>query len=294
MTTLAFPKPSPRTAVAALVFGAVFVGLFWHTFAWMAERFRVHDTFYSHGWLIPFACAWLIWQRRARLAGLPAGPSYAGLALLAPAMLVHVLATLWDVHFVSGFAMLAVVWGLVWTLWGGAVLWALRFPMLYLVFMVPLPSVLLIAASFAMKMWAASLATGMIHAMGIPAVQAGSMIHVPGVSVIVDDTCSGLRSLISLIALSVLWVSLLPAGAKRWHKLAIVVASVPIALAANMARIMILVLTAAIYGSKVAEGYIHYGSGFVVFGVALAALAGLSRVLAGRSASTAPVGRGAS
>ena len=105
------------------------------------------------------------------------------------------------------------------------------------------------------------------------------MIRVPGVSVVVDDTCSGLRSLISLIALSTLWTSLMPAGSKRWQKLTIVAASIPIALISNMVRILVLVLLSAIYGPQIAEGFIHYGSGFVVFGIALAALAWLSQRL---------------
>ena len=104
--------------------------------------------------------------------------------------------------------MLGVIWGLVWTCWGWRMLWTLRFPMLFLLFMVPLPGVLLISISFKMKMMAATLATHALHLMQIPAEQAGSTINVPGVSVVVDDTCSGLRSLISLIALSP-WIILL-------------------------------------------------------------------------------------
>lgn len=273
----------PKRAIRHLVFAApfliVFVVLFWPTFTWMAERFDTHDSFYSHGWLIPFASGWLVWQRRARLSRLTPRASVWGLALLIPAICVHVLASLWRVHFVSGFSMLAAIWGLGWTVWGGRVAWALRFPLLFLLFMIPLPGVLLIAISFKMKLAAAWLASSGLTLLGLPAQQAGSMIHVRGISVIVDDTCSGLRSLISLIALSTLWTSLMPPEAKPWHKLFIVLSSIPIALAANMIRIIVLVLLSAIYGAKIAESFIHYGSGVVVFGVALAVFAWLSRRL---------------
>ena len=276
---LALPRPSVRTLSVGVCFAAVFATLFWPTFRWMAERFDAHDSFYSHGWLIPFASAWLVWQRRDLLRSLPLQPTYAGLALLIPSVLIHVLASWWRLGFVSGFAMLGTVWGLVWTMWGGPALRALRFPMLFLLFMVPLPGVLLIAVSFKMKLMAASLATQALHLMHIPAIQAGSTIQVPGLSVVVDDTCSGLRSLISLIALSTLWTALLPHSAARWQKLALVAASIPIALAANMVRILTLVLLSAIYGHQIAESFIHYGSGFVVFGIAVAALAWLSQAL---------------
>jgi len=265
------------------LFVVVCAWLFWPTFGWMAERFDAHDSFYSHGWLIPVASLWLIWQRREALRRVPRHPSFGGVALLVPCLVMHLLATWWDVGFVSGFAMIGVVWALVWIAWGRPVLWTLRFPLLFLLFMVPLPGILLIAISFQMKLMAASLATMVIKLIGIPALQAGSMIQVPGITVVVDDTCSGLRSLISLIALSTLWTSLLPPHALRWHRLSIVAASVPIALASNMMRVIVLVLLSAIYGPQVAESFIHYGSGIVVFGIALLALAWLSKILVSRS-----------
>jgi len=186
------------------------------------------------------------------------------------------------VNVVSGLAMVAAIWGLVWTLWGREAVWALRFPLLFLLFMVPLPGVLLISISFYMKLAAAALALPLVRLLGIPSVRAGSVIHIPGVSVVIDDTCSGLRSLISLVALAVFWTALMPAGTRRWQKLAIVAASIPIALVANLVRIVVLVVVAAVYGPAAAEGFLHYGSGLVVFAVALAALVGLSRLLVGR------------
>lgn len=262
-----------------LAFIALFVLLFWPTFVWMAERFSTPDSFYSHGWLVPLASGWLIWQRREPLKRLPRRASFWGLALLVPSVLIHLLATWWKIHFVSGFAMVGALWGLIWTCWGWQALWTLRFPLLFLLFMVPLPSILLIALSFKMKLIAAALATSFLKALGIQALQAGSTIHVPGASVVVDDTCSGLRSLISLLALATVWTQLLPTTSARWQKLAIVAASVPIALVANWIRIVVLVLVSAIYGPALAEGFMHYGSGIVVFGVALLALAWLSRHL---------------
>ena len=273
------PRAAIRPLAVGVLFAAAFVVLFWPTFLWMAERFDTHDSFYSHGWLIPFASGWLAWQRRQRLRSCQVRPSFAGFGLLMPSVAAHLLATWWNLHFVSGFAMLGAVWGLVWTLWGWEVLWAMRFPMGFLLFMVPLPGVLLLAISFKMKLFAAGLATLLLKLVGVAAVQAGSTIHVPGISVVVDDTCSGLRSLISLIALATLWISLLPPSARHWHKLIIVASALPISVGANMVRILALVLLSAIYGPKIADGFIHYGSGIVVFGVSLVALSWLSNRL---------------
>ncbi len=98
-------------------------------------------------------------------------------------------------------------------------------------------------------------------------------------SVIVDDTCSGLRSLISLIALSTLWTALMPEKSKWWQRGVVVLSSIPIALVANMARIVIMVLLSAIYGAYIADTFVHAGSGIVVFGVAVAVLMWLSRAV---------------
>lgn len=279
----AVPAPNPWPAVA--VCAAAWVALFWPTLGWMAERFGMHDSFYSHGWLVPVASAWLIWQRRDALSRLPRGPSFAGLILLVPAVLAHAAAARLQLNVVSGLAMVAAVWGLVWTLAGWPLIRALRFPLLFLLFMVPLPGVLLIAASFYLKLFAVRLATPLVNLLGVPAVQAGSTIHLAHISVIVDDTCSGLRSLISLVALATLWIALQPAGTPRWHKLAIVAFAVPIALLANMARIILLVMIAAIYGAESAQGFIHYGAGVVVFGIALALLFTVSHSLRAWSAT---------
>lgn len=257
----------------------VFVVLFWPTFLWMSERFDASDSFYSHGWLVPLASGWLIWKRRDQLRSTCWKPSAFGFIALLPALLIHVEAVRLQIHVVSGFAMLAVLGGLVWTLWGWPAVVALRFPLLFLLFMVPLPGILLIATSFKMKMAAAGMATQALNFIHIRAAQAGSTINVPGVSVIVDDACSGLRSMISLLALSIFWTALLPKVAKPVHKAVIVAAAAPIALLANMVRIIFLVIITVVYGARAAEGFLHFWSGMVVFIVALSLLAWLGRAL---------------
>ena len=264
-----------------LLFGLAYGIIFWPAFSWMVERFEAADSFYSHGWLVPFASAWLIWQRRACLKSSAMHASFWGLAVLIPSLALHVLATWWQVHIVSGLAMVTALWGLVWTLCGWRTLWMLRVPLLFLLFMVPLPGVLLIEWSFRLKLLAAWLATHVLHAIGVPALQTGSSIQLPGLSVLVDDTCSGLRSLISLLAMAVLWVASLPQATQRWRKLSIIALSVPIALCANVVRIVLLVMLSVIYGSAAAEDFVHYGSGIVVFGLSLIGLVWLTRWLTG-------------
>ena len=269
-----FLQRLPLLAVAT-----AFLALFWPTFGWMAERFNASDSFYSHGWLVPLVGAWLVWQRRPILCRLALRPAYDGLLLLVPAVILHLLAVWSRLHAVSGLMAVVAVAGLVWTCWGREALAALRFPIAFLLFMVPLPGILLIGISFHLKLAAASLATTLLQLIRIPAVQEGSFIRLPQLTMLIDDTCSGLRSLLSLAALATLWASWLPAQTGLWRRLAVAAASIPIALAANMVRILVLTVIALIWGRAAAEGFLHYGSGIVVFGVALAALAWLGRLL---------------
>ncbi len=282
MTNAPQSARNPHTWLMALQ-ASLFVALFWPTWVWMAERFDASDSFYGHGWLVPIAFAWLIRQRRAILNEVPHLPTTAGLSWLIGAVGVHLLAWHLRIGFVSGFAMIAVLASLIWVNGGREALRVLRFPLAFLIFMVPLPGVFLIGISFHMKLLAATLATHIISWLGISAVQAGSSIHLPGVTIIVDDVCSGLRSVMSLAALSVLWASFLPPGAHWWKRAALVASALPIALTTNMVRILVLMLLAVIYGAPAAEGFVHFGSGIVVFGLAIVLLAVLSRLLMGKS-----------
>ena len=265
---------------------ALFLLLFWPTWVVMAEQFAAPNSLYSHGWLIPLASAWLVWQRRERLARCPIRPSYRGLALLLPALLLHLVAMWWRVQVVSSVAVLGVLAGVIWTFWGRQVLWAVRMPVVFLLFMIPLPSFFLAEISFKMKLLAAGLATHLVQGLGIAAQQAGSVIRVPGMSIIIDEMCSGLRSLISLLALAALWTSLMPSSS-WWKKLAVLMAAFPIAVVANMVRILLVVWMAIAWGAEAATGFLHHGSGLVVFGVALAALVWLHRVFT-RNTLTSP------
>lgn len=260
---------------------ALLLRLFFPTFVWMQERFSAYDSFYQHGWVIPAACIWLIWSRRDRLQSLTPQADLRGLFLLVPALFLHFAALRLQIGFVSGFAFVLAIWGIAWTCLGWEYLSRQRFAALFLLFMVPVPAILLITASFHMKLLAATLASQVLNFIGMDAVRAGSTIHVPGISVVVDDTCSGLRSLITLITLAIFWLALLPRGTAAVKKWIIVAAAVPIALFANIVRILVLVILSAVYGPKVGDSFIHMGSGLVVFVIAFIALAVLSRALTG-------------
>ena len=154
---------------------------------------------------------------------------------------------------------------------------AVAFPIFFLFFMVPFPLVAIGTATVRLKLFAALWATHVLHAIGLPAVQKGSTIYMANATVQVDDPCSGLRSLLSLLTLGVLFAYLKQASFAR--RSVFFLSSIPIAMVANIVRIVLLAWIADIYGIEIALKFFHDVSGFVVFGIALGGLTAVGRIL---------------
>ena len=247
------------------------------TFIWMWDRWFARDSYYSHGILIPFVSLFLVWQKRNDLAATEQKRSGWGMTLIVGGMLLHVLSSLMRVYFISGFSMLIVLVGLVLFFYGLAVFWKVLFPVLFLVFMVPVPLVVITNVSFAMKIFAAKIATAMLNSAGIPALREGSLILMRNAQVVVDDVCSGLRSLISLMALGSIFAYWMKSSMAR--KLILFAFTVPIAVVTNVARIIFLSSVAEIWGPRFAVGFVHDASGFLVFALAFVLLFVIAKVL---------------
>ncbi len=261
-----------------LAAAAAFSALYWPTFAWMSERFQEPGTSYSHGFLVPFVSGYIVWQRRQVLRSMPFAPAPWALPGLLASVMIHVVSTIWQLHFVSGFSFITAVWSVIGYFWGSRVARGVAFPMLFMIFMVPLPSVWLIHASFRLKMAAAQLATTVVQWMGVPAVREGSAVQLPNCRILVDDTCSGLRSLISLIALATVMTQWFPIQTMARRSM-LIASAVPMAVAANWLRVTMAILVGFVYGAKVAGGVYHDASGIVAFIVAFIGLAGIARWL---------------
>ncbi|MFH0771232.1 MAG: exosortase/archaeosortase family protein [Candidatus Omnitrophota bacterium] len=267
---------TPKAKIIIML--ALFTAVYWPTFVWMNARFLEADTYYSHGFLAPFVFAYLVWIKRDELERCEISPQAAGLFILIPTLLIHLLAYLLEINFISGFSIIAALFGISLCLYGVNVTKILIFPILFLVFMIPLPQVMIIGISFKMKIFAAQAAASIVKIMGIKAFREGSIIFLPNTSLTVGDPCSGLRSLISLTALGALYAYLAKLSPIR--KTILFLISIPVALAANIARIALLLLVAFVYGAQVATGKFHDFSGFLLF---IFALAGL--IIAGKALS---------
>ncbi len=232
-------------------------------FQWMLNRWGAKDTYYSHGYLVPFISAFIVWLKRKELAKLSIKPEISGWILFVLGLLIHAIGTRFRVSFASGFSLVIVLVGMVLLLLGKDWLKKLSFPISFLLFMIPLPSVLIASMSFKLKIFAAQASTVILRSIGIPAMREGSLIRTLHARLMVEDPCSGIRSLIALIALGALAAYF--SDMSRIKKTLLFLSSIPIAVGTNIIRIVSLAAVSEIYGEKYATGIFHDTMGILVF-----------------------------
>lgn len=261
--------------LAAAVIAALLGVAFHAPIARMVGIWQQEDSYYSHGWLVPFVALYLAWQRRAQFVEAPR-PSWLGFALMMIGIAVLIVSGWIVVFFTAGFALILTIWGLCGFLFGLPAMKRLAFPAFILCFMVPPPEHTISQISLDMKLLATKLAMFCIDKIGIVAAVDGQTIYLGDATVTVGSACSGLRSLISLIFLGVLFAYFSRLTWKR--KLALALLSIPIAIVSNVARIIVISLAAYFYGTKVVEP-VHDVSGYFVFVVAFFLLYAAMRLL---------------
>jgi exosortase len=247
------------------------------TFQWMWTRWNAAATYYSHGILIPFICGFIVWQKRKVLAKLSVKPSSLGWWVFVPAVLVHLVSTVWDVGFASGFMLIPLIIGLVLLFFGKDYLKELWFPIALIAFMVPAPEAVIAGTSFRLKLFAAQVSTMIVNGLGVQAIREGSLIRTAHASLMVEDPCSGIRSLIALIALGALMAYY--STLTRPKRVVLFACSIPIAVSTNIIRITSLAMVSEIYGEKYASGLFHDTMGILVFVFAFAGLALIGKML---------------
>jgi exosortase len=213
----------------------------------------------------------------------PSQPDRRGVAIIALGGAIYLAGILAAELFTMRVSLVVALTGALWALEGPARLRVMRFPLLFLLAMIPLPYVFYYRLTFPLQLESSRLAAGVLDALGMPLVRAGNVIHLEGYSLEVVSACSGLRSIMTLgtIALFISdYVRLTPVTRTVFFLLVI-----PIAVAANVARLVLTAGIAAIEGPQAAESFLHELSGVVVFVVGLCAIAACGKGLqwAGRA-----------
>jgi len=231
----------------------------------------------SHGFLIAPVAAFLAWQRRRQFRAQPAAIYRPALAAVAGALGLYLLARYAEIEFLSAVSFLVLVGGLLWYLFGPARMRVWAFPYLFLWFMIPWPDLLVEFLSFPLQLWAARAAAAVIRLLGMSIMREGVDLHIAGYSFAVAAPCSGMRSLVALMALAALLAYL--CRGPLWRRLTLFALGLPMALVANAVRVVVVLLVGARFGPESAESFLHTTSGLVVFLVAVGGLYGLARLL---------------
>lgn len=264
------------------IIATCFIAAYYDTFQWMYERFMGADTYYSHGFLVPFVSGYFVWQQKDYLRSLSISTSLWGLALILAALLLHLGGTVIYVFSVSGFSIFFLIVGIVIFLYGKEICRAIWFPLAFLLLMFPLPSAVLNTISFPLKMFVAKVGAGIVSLLGIPVYREGFTITIPAGALLVGNPCSGLRSLISFVALGAIFAySATMPSARKWVLFLLVI---PVAILSNLIRVPILIIVSQYWGIEAAapDTWVHTGSGFLVFVAGFMLLIAVARILGGR------------
>ena len=249
---------------------------YYSTFTELASEW-MRDPDYSQGFLIPIISLYFIWQRRSEIGEKAVSPSTIGLPLIILGLALLVIGNLASESFTMRVSFLIVLTGISVFFLGWAHLKILLLPIGFLIFMIPIPSILMQQITFPMQLFASKVAEGSLRVMDLPVLREGNVIYLSHATLEVAEACSGIRSLMSLLALGVLFAFL--TKDKFWQRAVLVLACFPIAIVVNSLRVSATGILANYYGIAAAEGFFHGFSGYVLFIVAFIILLGTGALL---------------
>ena len=232
---------------------------------------------YSHGYFIPFLSAYFIYSIRDELRQIAVKPNNAGLFVLLAGLGQLTLGKIGSEFFLQRTSLIVVMLGLVLFFLGSKYFKKLFIPIGYLIFMVPLPAIVWNKIAFPMQLFSSYLTEQVVSSFGIPVYREGNVIHLAQTTLEVVAACSGLRSLVTMFALSgaLAFLSTLSAGKKT----ILFLSAAPIAIFANIVRLSATALMATKIGADASQGFLHEFSGIVVFVLGLSLLVAVNWML---------------
>ena len=250
----------------------------------------INDSNYSHGFFIPLIACYIIWQRREKLLKLHVKPNNLGLILLLMGLLLLVFGTIGSELFIMRFSMIIVLFALVIYMTGAEFGKRLALPISYLIFMIPLPAIIWNKLAFPLKLFVTWSSVNLIDLFDIPSFREGNIIYLNNTTLQVVDACSGMRSLMSLLALSAAFALIIELSAwKRWF---IFISALPIAIILNIVRLATTAVLAQKFGADIAQGFLHEFSGIMIFIFAIVCLYSLYTILKRFQCSSSCVSNG--
>src|SRR5258708_5604212 len=236
----------------------------------------VNDEDMGHGFFVPLVAGYIAWQRRGALASAKWSTNYWGLVLVLFSTVLLLVGTLGAQIVVSRIGFLVALVGTILFLCGTQVLRILAFPLFLLLFMIPIPAMIYARITLPLQLFASRVAEAVLSLFGIPVLRDGNVLELASQRLSVVEACSGIRSLLSLSFLSLVYAYFF--DSKQWMRWVLVPATVPMAIAANSARVTLTGMLSE-YRADLAQGFFHTAEGWVLFIVALVLLIVVHRLI---------------
>ena len=261
--------------LAGLGFAAMYVPVYW----WAANGIWQTEE-QGHGALVLAVMAWLFWGVRGPIAAVPAQPRpLAGWLVFAVGLFLYLVGQVFQISILEFGSQPFVVAGILLLLKGTAATRVAWFALFYFIFMIPLPGIIVDAVTGPLKNWISAIVVEILYRVGYPISRNGVVLTIGQYQMLVADACSGLHSMYSLSALGTLFMYIM-ARTSRLHNAIMVASILPIAFAANIVRVMVLVLITYHFGDEAGQGFLHGTAGIVLMLVALACFFALDALLA--------------
>ena len=265
-----------KTKAAAALAAATFLFLYGPVLARLYQDW-MHDDNYSHGILIIPLALYFAWERRHRVAAEPPNPSAFGLVVVSVGLIPLLAGLLGAELFLTRISLLIVLTGIILFLRGWPTLRVLAFPLGFLLLMIPIPAILFNQIAFPLQLLASKAGEAGLTAAGVPVLREGNVMILANTTLEVAEACSGIRSLISLLTLGIVFGYF--TDPRPGVRVAIAAATVPIAIVTNGLRVAGTGIAAHYIGPEAAEGFFHTFSGWLVFVMAFVLIFLLTRIL---------------
>jgi exosortase len=247
-------------------FGLLLVVVYFPTLKLLVDTW-INDEDMGHGFFVPVLAAFIAWQKRDQVLSIKPQGSWIGLAIVILGALQLLVATAGVELFLARAAFLVSLTGAVIYLCGWKITKTLAFPLVLLLFMIPLPAIIYSRITLPLQLFASTVAEKILWMLSVPVYREGNILELASQTLSVAEACSGIRSLISLSFLSLIYGYFL--DPKPWMKTALLIATIPIAILANALRVTLTGLISE-YDTELAKGFFHAAEGWVIFMIALA------------------------
>ena len=273
MSTTAQAVPRADRLEISLPKGLVIVGLVAALYGPVLTQMVIQwwqDPDYGDRFVVPVFVGYVLSQRRHKLRQVSLEPNNFGFPLMLGAIGLLIVGTLGAELFVSRSSLLFLLGGILLFFAGWKMLSAVAFPLAFLALMIPLPALIYNQVTFPLQLLASRLASNSLELLGIPVLREGNVLVLPNYSLEVVEACSGIRSLMSLIALAVAYGYFVEQ--RLWARITLVVMMLPIAVASNALRVVGAGVVTYFWGPQYAEGFFHFFQGWLIFVSAVACM----------------------